>query len=218
MKKIILWVLSIHLALLVVMITDHLIKQRKAPKKAMTVRTVQMQKPMIANLSNVSQNQAKSNLTKPIKEKPIPAAAPQSKNKPKPSSKASNKPSNPSKTALLPPASTSPTPTPKEEKKDLPIPKLEFAPASPQIAAATNEEILDFRPDVASYLHEALILPEFGEVKIAIVVSKDGKVSKIEVLESKSRKNEEFLKNRLSEMFFPWLNEETKLTLVIKNE
>ena len=60
---------------------------------------------------------------------------------------------------------------------------------------------------VSAILKESLDLPEYGEVVARIEIDAKGNVSRCDILETKSRKNAEFLKKRLQELAFPCFNE-----------
>lgn len=67
-----------------------------------------------------------------------------------------------------------------------------------------------------------LSLPEYGEVKMKIIVSSFGKIIKTDILFSKSKKNELYLKNILPTLSFPWLNQfiskNAEFVISFKNE
>jgi hypothetical protein len=73
------------------------------------------------------------------------------------------------------------------------------------------------RDIIASILQSELELPEYGEVKIKLLIGKSGTLDDLEILEARSQKNAEFLKKRLPELSFPCLNEVTTLTIVFSN-
>jgi len=72
-------------------------------------------------------------------------------------------------------------------------------------------------------LKNSLNLPDFGEVKITITITPQGKITKLKVLSTKSKKNEEYLKNTLPKLTLSWFNQYAKdkpitLTITFKNE
>lgn len=81
----------------------------------------------------------------------------------------------------------------------------------------------EFSKQLASFLQSYLELPEFGFVIAKIEINRSGKVMQVEILESKSKKNAEFLKNRLLDLDVSGLNEEGPLeknyeyTITFKN-
>jgi hypothetical protein len=88
-------------------------------------------------------------------------------------------------------------------KKELPIPKkIESKPTETAAIAPPN-----YAEFLIGYLQEALILPERGDVRVKLVIDRFGKLLDCEILETKSAKNGEFLKNRLPELAFPCLND-----------
>ena len=72
---------------------------------------------------------------------------------------------------------------------------------------------------VSAILQNSLDLPEFGQVIAKIEIAANGDVTQCEILETRSRKNAEFLKKRLQELAFPCFNEfgllEPRLTFTI---
>jgi hypothetical protein len=190
MKTIAYWVISVHVAICLILLGDHWIKRDRRSKQPIHIRMFEVQAAL----------PLKTIAAPPLKT----ASAPQ------PSSKPAAKPKKVA--APSPPKKSAPKPLP--TKKELSIPVLTPVIAAPDVA----EEKIDPSLMVASYLKDLLILPEIGDVKVHLVINKQGVVEEVEILESKSQKNQDFLKNRLSEIAFPWLNEETKLTLVFRND
>lgn len=79
-------------------------------------------------------------------------------------------------------------------------PKLHLDAPPPQETASYGERLIDT-------LQEQLELPEFGEVKTRIVLTAPGTIHQVEILEAKSEKNAEWLKNRLLLLEAPCFNE-----------
>jgi hypothetical protein len=102
-------------------------------------------------------------------------------------------------------AVSSPTKTTKQE---IAIPTLSFDLPEEMSPAET----------IAVFLREALQLPEFGEVRVELSIDSSGRLEKLEILESKSEKNAEFLRNQLPELLFPCLNRGVNLTIVFSND
>ena len=99
-----------------------------------------------------------------------------------------------------------------QEKKDsLEVPVLEQLKIdfSDQISTASEESL-------SSFFKKNLKLPEFGEIKIKLSTDHEGKVQKLEILQSNSKKNRAYLKNTLPELSFPCFNE--TLTIRFYNE
>jgi hypothetical protein len=93
----------------------------------------------------------------------------------------------------------------------LDVPKLEAVAGV--VAHDKSEETL------ASFLHGALNLPEFGEVKIALTLRNDGSVEKVVVLFAESKKNRAYLEDHLPKLQFPLKLEKGKtFTLTFCNE
>ena len=71
---------------------------------------------------------------------------------------------------------------------------------------------------IALFLQDILQLPEFGEVRAKIAINCRGELEELQILDTKSVKNSEFLKKRLPEVQFPCLNDAITLTIVFRNE
>lgn len=56
---------------------------------------------------------------------------------------------------------------------------------------------------LVEHLHQALQLPDYGEVKIQLSLRQDGSVAKIAVLRAKSQKNKRYLEENLPHLRFP---------------
>ena len=100
-----------------------------------------------------------------------------------------------------------------------PVPSVKQEIAIPHVhIQLPPEEIVPVAAEqIAFFLREALQLPEYGEVKAHLVINRFGKLEALEILETKSEKNGQFLTNRLPELQFPCLNESTSLTVVFRN-
>jgi hypothetical protein len=120
-------------------------------------------------------------------------------------------------------------PAPTEVRTESALKELEesvakMAAGAPTAKPAIDVPILDFEiPEespterIASYLQEVLQLPEFGQVKVDLIIDRFGKLEKMEIVESESEKNGEFLRNQLPELHFPCLNKTISLTIVFSN-
>lgn len=72
---------------------------------------------------------------------------------------------------------------------------------------------------LVGFLHEALHLPEMGEVKIQLTVRKNGTVANVVVLSAASHKNKLYLQEHLPNLQFPMhFDEEKTWTLTFCNE
>jgi hypothetical protein len=97
-----------------------------------------------------------------------------------------------------------------EESSHLNVPKLLQTEIAP---------ILEIEAELVSFLHNALCLPEVGEVKVELVIRKDGTVEKIAVIRSESEKNKQYLQTHLPTLRFPMCFEQDKTwTLTFSNE
>jgi hypothetical protein len=95
-------------------------------------------------------------------------------------------------------------------------------PKEPQ-EAKTQEIDPSYGEVLVEYLQNALELPELGEVKVDLELDVLGHILRVDIVESKSKKNGEFLKKRLPELSLPCFNENQKshatvvFTITFKN-
>ena len=84
-------------------------------------------------------------------------------------------------------------------------------------------ETTDFGAKLLAFLQAMLELPEFGQVQVFLEINTQGKVCKVDVLESKSKKNAQVLKNQLLDLDVSGLNDNRPLpknyeyTITFKN-
>jgi hypothetical protein len=71
---------------------------------------------------------------------------------------------------------------------------------------------------IVAFMQQALLLPEYGQVRVEVSIDKNGNLEKFTIIDTKSEKNAEFLKNQLPTLRFPCLNEAVSLTIVFSNE
>lgn len=99
------------------------------------------------------------------------------------------------------------------------IPKLEEKPQE-----ESSLEIRDFGQNLVSFLQALLELPEIGQVKVFLEIDTSGKIKKVEVLESQSKKNAQVLKKQLLDLDVSGLNDYRTLsknyeyTITFKND
>ena len=70
-----------------------------------------------------------------------------------------------------------------------------------------KKEQPEYKQLLVSQIRQNLKLPEYGEVKISFVIDAGGRVENINILDSKSLINQNYLKNSLTELQFSWFNE-----------
>jgi outer membrane biosynthesis protein TonB len=81
-----------------------------------------------------------------------------------------------------------------------------------------------YQARLISELKNELKLPDVGEVKAKISIGCEGKISDVEIIYSRSKKNERYLKNTLPCLNFPWFNafvsasEKKQFSIVFRNE
>lgn len=220
-RQIALCVFSLHLLTVAAMAGHHWATRRLRPAKPIAVRTIQPKalqpadRPTQVAVKTAPQTKA------------APKPAPVSKPVPKPASKPT-----PKTAAVKKPAP--PKPIPKKEAQPKPLQEentlLVSAPemnqetiqetkrppltlpaplASSSLKPETEPEPnldLSYGETLTLFLQSELILPEPGDVKAQIAIDASGKLVSCEILDARSAKNEEFLKNRLPELAFPCFN------------
>lgn len=86
--------------------------------------------------------------------------------------------------------------------------KLSLAlPSKIKPKAERIEETPTYGEFLIGYLQTALDLPEYGEVRARLEIDRFGRLIDCEILEAKSHKNADFLKNQLPQLTFPCLND-----------
>jgi hypothetical protein len=70
----------------------------------------------------------------------------------------------------------------------------------------SSSENIDLKQRLIMQLKEDLQLPDYGEVKALITISKEGKVMSVKILSTQNEKNSAYLKNSLPKESFPWFN------------
>jgi hypothetical protein len=225
-KQIALVVCGAHLLAIFSLLGHHLISSRLKPPRPIVVRTI-----TVAKREEITPKQSapapKPKPAAPAKkvEPPKPkAAAPATKKEPPPKSKQSS-----SK-----PLAKKELPVDEEDlflkeiakslqkfKEEPPKPaQRELSlPSTIQKKAQVNHEELHVDPTYSefliAYLENALDLPEFGDVKAKIEIDRFGKLVNLDILESKSVKNAQFLKNELPELNFPTDSTDSNKTFTI---
>ncbi len=194
----------LHLLAIFALLGHHLASRRQKPPRPMIVRTItpfkaEQQAPKIkkeAITAAKSQPAAKPKPTpqpkKEIAAKKIEAAAPPVKNQNALKEIAeslktlSSEIEKPIRSNLVLPAKIQP--------------KTQFTPPA-------SEESPSYGEFLIAYLQNALDLPEYGDVKATLEIDRFGKLIQCQILEAKSTKNGQFLKNQLPELVFPCLND-----------
>lgn len=91
---------------------------------------------------------------------------------------------------------------PEIEKCTWEVPKTIAKVESVSVSTADVEKSF-YTKNLFSFLSQSLQLPDYGKVKIRLVLSPKGKVVSMQVLESQSEKNEKYLKEMLPNLSFP---------------
>jgi hypothetical protein len=181
-----------HFFVLICLLAQHLIHFTPPKKNHITVNTVRISSPA-----------PKLVVPKPVAAKAIV--------KPVPKAVA------PIKTKPVVAAKKTVTPSPKKAvpvAKSVAVPKVEVKQA---VAVEKKPElVVPVLP--TSFMQQALLLPEYGQVRVEVSIDKNGNLEKFTIIDTKSEKNAEFLKNQLPTLRFPCLNEAVSLTIVFSNE
>jgi hypothetical protein len=69
--------------------------------------------------------------------------------------------------------------------------------------SVADEKDLLYNEMLATFLHQAIVLPEYGEVKLKIDIDEEGRVSQVKVIESQSKVNQRYLEKILPSLRFP---------------
>lgn len=213
-RQLALTVLGAHLALIAALLINHLLTGRPQPKRPIGVRTITIKPAEFPSAPTSSTRQ----LSPPARVNPVvkkESAVKKEKIIAKPEPKKV-------------PAKTNGKETPQIDEGILKQlsesfhtviapaqqPRQHFAPSLP--SAIVTKAAIDpvsasaapsYGEAFAAVLQNSLDLPEFGEVIAKIEIEADGRVSGVEILSERNRKNAEFLKNRLQELLFPCFNE-----------
>lgn len=204
-----------HALILFVLNVDYWIWKNPVRTKKIHVTTVRYAPPPAP--IKVEKKAPVATAPKPVVKPPVPK--PEIKKKPPVSSKPVINQNKPIESELLKEIErnfdsiTEPLPKPVLKPEiELPTPNLVFH------FSIENEDVGPTDAErIALLLQELLQLPEYGEVRAQLKISRLGQLESFDILESKSKKNSDFLKNRLPEVQFPCLNESATLTIVFRN-
>lgn len=179
-------VAAIHLITLIALVIHHFVSPSKPPGRPLAVRMLKQ-----------------SPSPRPEAPKPIKTSAP-----PKPAKK-----------SVAPPKKTAPAP-PREIKQSAPVPSPPPRKAAPEIrlpsfiestpvetAIETIQDNRSYAPFLAAFFQEQLQLPEIGEVKARITLEAPGRIASVEILDTRSGKNAEWLKIQLPLLTPPCFND-----------
>lgn len=222
-QQITLGVCIVHVCALFGLVIHHFVSKRFRPARPMVIRTLAMAPKEI----RTSEAPAK-----PAPKATAPQKQPPQKQPPPPAKPQQKKSSPPKKTAPAVPSK----PPPKENAllheitESLQTLAAEKPQLRPQLTIPSKierkAEVLPTKIEgdptygeyLVAFLQNALDLPEYGEVKAKIEIDRYGNLVECEILEAKSRKNAEFLKNRLPELAFPCLNDGShSFTITFRN-
>jgi len=102
------------------------------------------------------------------------------------------------------------------------------SPAVPEVIASLSVDSLSeqgtYYDTLATQLRALLILPEFGEVNVSLTLKRNGAFSHMEILSSKSSRNQKHVEQTLPTLSFPPFNDEFGSTpehtflLTLKND
>ncbi len=90
------------------------------------------------------------------------------------------------------------------------------------IVSEVSASSLSYGDALTVFLQEVLEFPEQGEVRAKLTLDAQGHLLQVEVLQARSEKNRDYLKNRLPELEYPCFNERTlksrEFTITFRNE
>ena len=196
-RQITIAVVLFHLLFLICLSIHHLFNSSKKPNAHLSVKT-------FSHIEKIVPKQPAPISTKtPHKTATEPSPKPQEKPKVISPKKTTSAPSLPKK-----PIEEVAAKGQKSPSSELKIP----APIAMPMKNDTNSSQLksyeeeNLNEMIISFLQNTLELPEFGEVKAKIEIDSSGHLVSLNILSSKSKKNEQFLKNQLPDLIFPCLN------------
>jgi len=201
-------VLSIHLLSAFIFTGHHFFTKRFQPSKPIAVRTITPQP--------VQKSIIKPSVKTPSqpKTKPAPKGAPKEK-KSKAVAQKKKEPVQEDVALLQEIAQSLET---IDHKSDHPHSTLSIPTKIQPVAKEIPEKSPPSNGEfIIAFLQQSLDLPEFGWVKAKIEIDRFGKLVYCEILEAKSSKNANFLKNQLPELNFPPFNENQVFTITFTN-
>jgi HSP20 family molecular chaperone IbpA len=80
--------------------------------------------------------------------------------------------------------------------------EIEALNSHPETQRTRGQEV-SYEEQVGHQLKLALRLPEYGKVKINLTLNREGKVLKIQILSSESKKNQEYIELEIPRLVFP---------------
>lgn len=219
MKKIVTWVIFIHLAALIWLSFSF---ESKPLKKPIVVKTMTMPSPTIqtttasAELKESRSEKVAASLP-PAKPQPIKKALPKKTVPAKVAKKPVVKPAEKKKVNAPAPKvqsllqsieeSLDKIDQPKVRKKtaqtaDLPVKKkrlkIDDLDSSSAIGYSDN-----YQDQLIDLLQSGLDLPDYGEVKLKLTLKKDGTIMELTIIEAQSQKNRSYLEKNLKTVHFP---------------
>ncbi len=217
-QQITLGVCIVHICALFGLVIHHFVSKRFRPARPMVIRTLAMAPKEIR--------------TSEAPAKPAPKATAPQKQPPPPAKQQPKKSSSPKK--IAPAAPSKPPPKENALLHEITESLQTLAAEKPQLRSQLSipskierkAEVVPTKIEgdptygeyLVAFLQNALDLPEYGEVKAKIEIDRYGNLVECEILETKSRKNAEFLKNRLPELAFPCLNDGShSFTITFRN-
>src|ERR1700722_7215105 len=238
-------IIALHVVFLFILLFSPSFVFDKKPHKPLVIKTIVPKTAAVAKTSapaptpaNKTTPAPKPQKAAPKKEQPIPKPAaqkPTPKKEPAIADKQLSKAKQPA-----PPAKKNPPPQNRAKISDSLRKELEESIAKMEHAAPTKKKTpprakaampipLQIDADVTenesytslliSHLHQVLSLPDYGEVKIQLILRQDGTVAKITVLKAQSEKNKQYLETHLPQIKFPKLDgKECTFVLTFCNE
>ncbi len=218
--KSLLAVVLIHL-FLVSIIVNKKVQPFEINKQRISVQTIKLSPPKLEVVKSSSSKKTTSS-TKPAEKKPAEKKSVSKKKTPQPSKKGNN-PVNAAMIKKLREDISNFETTPPKHKSDakLAVPKGITTLQIDQEISSQSHSIEEkyYCDSITSLLQSSLQLPESGAVKIEIEIDKEGKVKKLIFLHSDSKKNRDYLQERLPFLSFPKpaknLSENKKLSYVL---
>jgi outer membrane biosynthesis protein TonB len=213
-QKILLSVIGIHLLLILLLVIPLTPSKKKAKKTKLMVQHVALNQ---GQINTPVKKHSPSPKSTPSSTQASTMASTMAKTKPTPSKPTAT----PSEKTVKTPAPTSKTPS-KEQEEGLkevmaalmacdmpsPIPSKESKQEIQLQSTSLSFDLFSYEESLISFLQEKLILPEYGNVQILVVLDKKGALCSCNVLHSESKKNEAYLYEKLPLLTFPHFTKE----------
>lgn len=81
--------------------------------------------------------------------------------------------------------------------------QIDALPSGQSVSTELNTKEISYRDEVAYRLRLALRLPDYGTVKVKLIINNTGNVHQIQIMNSENQKNKEYIERTLPTLLFP---------------